>query len=255
MAFVDLAAEAHTRPQRNHEYGLVSAGDSKLEALPFAATEQKLLDIDVYEFFSGDLPEGIFGGSNEGLLRIRAHTSDPQSITEDDAIAAWLNEFEVDDDEYASGFLFRGVFRNILVRDFANLSIDLFEMDGDASESYDKFKSVVDKVPELKNLDVLKGIPYLSIATQLFDGAVQIFGKNPDDHLWADIPILEFDPIIGGAFLRNGIYVIFERERDGKEIAIEDMSFKNYRLESKSGTKLGAHLVMGVRVKPFSGAS
>ena len=251
LAFVDLASEGHDRPQINHEYKLVSAGDSKLAEIATPSSTHKFLDIDILEFFAGDLPEGVFGGRNEGLLKLRVHTCDPQNIEEKEAVASWVKEFNVRDDQYAPGFLFRGVFRRVIIDEFANLAIDLYEMDGDAREYYDKFSQVIKKVPEMSGLDVAKGIPYLSLATGIFEGVIDVFGKNPDDHIWSDIPLLEIDPIVGGAFLRSGIYVIFERERNGVTIDIEKLTFKNYRLSS-SYKKMPAHLLMGIRLREYS---
>ena len=47
-------------------------------------------------------------------------------------------------------------------------------MDKGADEYYERIKGVIDGVPEIKELDILKGIPYLNLATKLFDGIIKI---------------------------------------------------------------------------------
>lgn len=249
LGFVHL--EGDSRPAKDKEYRVVSADSFELEALPIPDTAQQFLDINIYSFFAGDLPEGIFGGRNEGLLKVQALTANPEDFADKEARASFVRDFRVKDDEYAPGFLFAGVFRNLLISSRANIGFDLFELDKDASESFSRFKAVIDRVPEVKNLDIIKGIPYLGLATGLADAVIDVFGKNADDRVWGEIPILETDPLIGGAFLRSGIYVIIEKERDGVELDFEDLSFKNLEVSHKPGKKLGAHLVFGTRLRPF----
>lgn len=253
LGFIDIANAGHTRPQHDYEYGILSAGSEELEKLGKPSTTNQLLDIDVFSFYSGDLPEGMFGGRNEGLMKIQAHTCFPQDRTGKEAVASWVKEFDVDDDTYAPGFLYGGVFRNILISGLANLSFELYEMDKDAAAYYSRFRAVVDKVPEIKSLDVLKGLPYLSLATNLFNGVVEVFGKNPDDHIWGEIPLLELDPLIGGAFLRDGIYLIIEAQRKDYKTIFEDLRYRNGRIYSQSGARLGAHLTFGLRLKEYHG--
>ncbi|MDZ3831033.1 MAG: hypothetical protein U0S50_04360 [Sphingopyxis sp.] len=253
LGFVDLKSKGHDRPQPNIDYDIISAGSSVLDALPYPKSARQMLDIDVYALYGGDLPEGLFGGRNEGLLKIQAHTADPQNIAGQEAVASFVREFDVKDDQYAPGFLFSGVFRRILIEGSANIGIDLYEMDSDASEYYGRFKSVVDKVPEIKSIDVLKGIPYLSLATNLAEAVIDVFGKNPDDHIWGELPLLEIKPLIGGAFLRDGIYIIIEAERDRKAMKFEELKYRNNSLVGTTGVKLGAHLVFGLRLREYSG--
>jgi hypothetical protein len=145
----------------------------------------------------------------------------------------------------------RGVFRNVLFREWINLRLNLYELDTDAEVYFKKIKSVIDGVPEIKNLDVLKGIPYLNLATQLFEGLITTFGKNPDDRIWGEIPILELNPTPGGAFLRTGIYVLFETVNSlGRSISVEHLKYKDGKLAGTDvpSQRLPNHLLFGTRV-------
>lgn len=245
LAFVDLASKGHNRPQPDEQYALIPASSEAMASLPTPSTRFKRLDLDLFEFYSGDMPD--FWGANEGLAKVYVDTRDPQSIDSSPVTAAFVTRFTVADGSYAPTFLYRGVFRNVLVEEWANLGVDLYEMDTDASVYYEKIKGVIDGVPEIKSLDVLKGIPYLGLATSLFDGIIKTFGKNPDDHLWGEIPILEISPIIGGAFLRSGIYVLLERTYKNKAVPIDELGYKNGRLVSKN--HLSNHLIFGLRLR------
>lgn len=247
LGFVDLAAKNHNRPQKGEQYDLIGVSSESLEALPTPATRFKRLDLDLYEFYSADLPD--VWGKNEGLVKVSVDTRDPQSLDGSPTIAAFATDFIAKDGAYAPTFLYRGVFRNVIFEEWVNLGFDLYEMDTDAGVYYDKIKKVIDGVPEIKNLDVLKGIPYLDLATNLFDGIIRTFGRNPDDHLWGEIPILELDPLVGGAFLRSGIYVLFERTAKGTAVAIEDLAYRDGRLLHEGGSALSNHLIFGVRLR------
>lgn len=76
-----------------------------------------------------------------------------------------------------------GVFSDVLFIECANLGVDLYEMDKGSDEYYERIKGVIDGVLEIKELDILKGIPDLNLATKLFDGIIKTFGKNPDDQV------------------------------------------------------------------------
>ena len=47
-------------------------------------------------------------------------------------------------------------------------------MDKGADEYGERIKGVIDGVPEIKELDIFEGIPYLNLATKLFDGIIKI---------------------------------------------------------------------------------
>lgn len=254
LGFVDLQAKGHDRPKKDEKYDLVTASSDSLASLPTPLTQYKRLDLDLYEFYSADLPD--IWGANEGLVKVSVDTRDPQKIDGNPATAAFATEFAVSDGDYAPSFLYRGIFRNVLFEEWVNLGFDLYEVDTDASVYYDKIKGVIDGVPEIKNLDVLKGIPYLNLATNLFDGIVRTFGKNPDDHLWGEIPLLEIDPLVGGAFLRSGIYVLFERSSTSdSEVGVSSFNYLNGRLAPKDNAKLTNHLIIGIRVRAHESAT
>ncbi|MGJ1536516.1 hypothetical protein ACR784_15980 [Sphingobacterium multivorum] len=155
------------------------------------------------------------------------------------------------DGNYADGFLDKEIFRNVMFADYINLKFDLFELDTNAEAYYNKIKGVFDSVPELKTLDILNGIPYLSLATKMFEGIIKTFGKNANDPIWKEMPLLEINPSIGGAFLRNGLYVIFEQINSKKEtIIFEDLQYKDEFLEIKDKKKLrlSNHLILNIRI-------
>ena len=249
LGFVDLGQDK--RPKTNKSYNIVSAGDDKLDAMPIPNSQYKKLDLDLYAFYVDDLPD-FWSKRNEGFLKISANTRDPNDLNGIEKDATLATNFKVKDGNYAPAFLYRGVFRNIIFKDFINLKFDLYELDSDADQYFNKVKSVINGVPEIKNLNVLKGIPYLNLATQLFESIITTFGKNPDDHIWGEIPIMDLNPIIGGAFLRNGIYIIYEAVNSKNEsVSITDIEYLNERItlrkESKKST-LSNHLIFGAQI-------
>ena len=222
LGFVDLVGDS--RPKRDTAYDVISASSAKLEDLYYPQEAGfRRLNLDLYSFYVENLPD--FTGKNEGMIKLQVNTRNPQDLAESPSDVTSVTEFKVEDGHYAPAFLYRGVFRNVIFQEWINLKIDLYELDTDAAEYYKRIKSVIDGVPEIKNLDVLAGIPYLNVATKLFDGIIKTFGKNPDDHIWGEFPTLELDPVVGGAFLRNGIYILYEQKthKSKKEIPIDSL--------------------------------
>lgn len=245
LGFVDLGAD-HPRPEAGIAYDIVSASSRRVGDLPFPDRDFKRLHLDLYEFFVDDLPD-FLSKKNEGMLKIQASTKNPQDLSGSMTEAAFVTEFRAKDGSYAPSFLYRGVFRNVIIQDWVTLSFALYELDSDASEFYGKIKEVLENVPEIKNLDVMKGIPYLNLATQLFDGIITTFGRNADDHLWGELPILEVHPTPGGAFLRTGIYMLAERQNSkGKRVDLKGLEYRDGRIHSKRGKRLPNHLLFGV---------
>ena len=78
LGFVDLAAKGHVRPKEGEQYDLIPASSEALETLPTPTTRFKRLDLDLYEFYSADLPD--FWGANEGLIKVNVDTRDPQAM-------------------------------------------------------------------------------------------------------------------------------------------------------------------------------
>ena len=245
LGYVDLA-EDHPRPEAGKAYQIVSASSQQVGRVPCPISDFRRLHLDLYEFYVDDLPD-FLSKKNEGLLKIQASTKNPQDLTGSMTEAAFVTEFKAKDGSYAPSFLYRGVFRNILLQDWVTLSFELYELDSDASEYYGKIKDVIEDIPEIKNLDILKGIPYLNLATQLFDGIITTFGKNADDHLWGELPILEIQPTPGGAFLRTGIYLLAEKmTSSGKLVELRNLEYMDGQVRRKKGKKLPNHLLFGV---------
>jgi hypothetical protein len=246
IGFVDLGE--HARPRRGVKYPVVSAADDRLEQIEYPMdTDFKRLNVDLYSLYIDDLPD--FTNKNECLLKISVNTRDPQNIESSPQDASTAISFKVKDHNYASSFLYRGIYRNLLFREWINLKFDLFELDTGADEYYQKVKSIIDRVPEVKNLDILKGIPYLNLATNLFESIIMTFGKNPDDHVWSELPTLELLPTPGGAFLRKGIYVIYELKNSRKEkIDVADLVYVDNRITCK-GKESPTHLIFGTSLR------
>ncbi|REC61867.1 hypothetical protein DRF65_14140 [Chryseobacterium pennae] len=248
LGFVDFGTDS--RPVLGKAYPVISAADQKLEDLSFPTSTLKALKLDVNAFYNDHLPD-FWGGTKEGLFKISINTRNPTApASGGENEVTNLVDFKVKDGNYASGFLFKGIFRNVMFADYINLKFDLFELDTDAEVYYNKIKGVFDSVPELKTLDILNGIPYLSLATKMFEGIIKTFGKNANDHIWKEMPLLEINPSIGGAFLRNGLYVIFEQINSKMEtITFEDLQYKDEFLEIKDKRKsrMSNHLILNIR--------
>ncbi len=255
LGFVDLQGDV--RPQAGKTYPIVSAASDRLALLAYPQTRHRLMNLDVYSFFVDSLPD-FWLTTGEGLLKIQASTRDPQNLSSQPADVSFATEFEAKARSYAPSFLFRGVYRNLVIRDGINLRFDLFELDTDTVEYYNKIKQVIDKVPEIKALDVLNGIPYLSLATKLFDGIITTFGRNPDDHVWGELPTVDLEPTAGGAFLRDGIYVLFEIQNSKREqLAVTDLQFRDGRIATGPGIGklLPNHLIFGAKLLGFQAGS
>lgn len=246
LGFVDLGTDL--RPVAGRSYPIISAGNARLETLPVPMTTFRVLKMDILAFFNDHMPD-FLGGTKEGLFKVSINTRNPQTPTAGENDVTVAIDFKVKDGQYAPGFLYKGVFRNVLFSDWINLRFDLFELDTDAEVYYNKVKGVVDSVPELRNLDILNGVPYLNLASKLFEGIIKTFGKNADDHMWKEMPTLEITPSIGGAFLRSGIYVIFQRTNSKKEVVTFDhLLFKDNHLEIKDNSlrRLSNHMLVSI---------
>jgi len=252
LGFVHLKNDS--RPKNNVKYDIISAGDYQMEILPVPDSAYKKLDLDLYGLYIDDLPD--FTHKNEGLLKVSVNTKNPQDLNATDTDATTATNFKGKDGSYAPTFLYRGVYRNVLFEKWINLRFDLYELDTDADEYFGKVKQVINGVPEIKNLDILKGIPYLNLATSLFESIINTFGKNPDDHVWGEIPLLDINPTIGGAFLRNGIYILFEDINSKKEkLSFNHLEYMNERVQLKnnSGKKtVSNHLLFGIQINAHS---
>lgn len=252
LAFMDLDTDSWQ--EQGKHYSIIPASSGKLRKLSVPDSVVKSLKVDVLAFYIDHLPD-FLGGTKEGLFKVSINTLDPNSTAVSENEVTVAIDFRVKDGNYAAGFLHKGIFKNVLFTDFVNLKFDLFEVDKDVNVYYDKIKKVVDSVPEMRTLDILNGIPYLNLATKLFDGIIKTFGKNADDHIWNEMPSLEISPLLGGAFLRDGIFVIFEERNSKKEkVTVEDLLLKDKELviNGKRITKLPNHLILSIGMSASS---
>lgn len=248
LGYVHLA-EDHPRPRAGKSYPVIAASSEAVGSVAVPATPFRRMHLDLYAFFIDDMPDSFIAPNNEGMLKVEISTKNPQDLNGSTFDAAFVTEFSGRDNGYAPSFLYRGVFRNILLQDWVNVKLELYELDTNASEYYAKIKGVIDKVPEIKSLDILKGIPYLNLASRLFDGIITTFGRNPDDHLWGELPILEIEPTPGGAFLRTGVYVLAESTNSRRQaISFDRLKYKDGRLLHADGVRPSNHLLFGVSV-------
>jgi hypothetical protein len=208
LGFVDLSGDK--RPMRDKAYDIVEASSAKLEDLSFPeGTEFRRLSLDLYNFYVEDLPD--FTSNNEGMMKLQINTRNPQDLAQIPTDMTFVTKFGAKDKTYAPSFLYRGVFRNVLFREWINLRIDLYELDTDADVYYDKIKYVIDGVPEIRNLDVLAGIPYVGVATKLFEGGGQDFRKESRRPYLGRVPHASISPG-GGRCLPAKRYLCAVRE-------------------------------------------
>lgn len=251
FGFVDLEGDLH--PDATKDYFVKSASDISLMSIDFPKdTTEKKLDLTLISLFIANMPD--FTKMNEGLLKIDINTRNPQNTNDKNKISSSI-EFVVKDGTYAPGISNRGIFRNIIFRDFVNLGLSLVEIDKNFSDAYDKVKGIVNNVEGLKTLDVLNGIPYLNLATNLIDNVVSTFGENQDDQVWLNLPLLDLEPGPGAAFLRTGIYVAYQIENEDKKISVNhsDLIYSDGKVrhkDSTSGNNLMSNcLVFSVRLR------
>ena len=249
LGFVYL--DGDKRPKKDKPYSVVPPSSELLEDLPYPEeTDYRRLNLDLYNLYIDDLPD--FTNKNEVLLKVQINTRNPQALENSPVSATFTTDFEVRDQAYAPTFLYRGAFRNVLFQEWINLRFDLYELDTDAEVYYARIKGVINSVPEIKNLNILNGIPYLNLATQLFESIIKTFGKNPDDHVWGETPILELVPTLGGAFLRSGIYILFEKENsEGIPVSFDEIAYENEKLvvKNRSRPTPSNHLIFGISLR------
>ena len=253
LGFVDLAGD--TNPDSKKTYKVKSSSDISMQNIGYPKESfEKRLDLTLISFFIEDLPD--FTSNNEGLVKIEINTRNPQNTAEKMDVATAV-QFVVKDGDYAPGVDNRGVFRNIIFRDFVNLGLSLIEIDGDFTATYNKVKGIINRVDGLKTLDILDGIPYLNLATSLVDGLITAFGKNEDDVVWSNLPLLDLDPGPGVAFLRSGIYIAFEAKNatNGSSIDFSDIVFNDGKVKLRDGVTIKGGLpnclAFSLRIRPY----
>lgn len=215
LGYVQLGDD-HPRPRAGKTYPIVPASSEAVGAVWVPTTQFRRMHLDLYEFFIDDMPDTFIAPNNEGLLKVEVSTKNPQDLNGSTFDAAFVTEFRGADGTYAPSFLYRGVFRNILLQDWVNIKFELYELDTDASEYYARIKRVINKVPEIKNLDILKGIPYLNLASQLFDGIITTFGRNPDITYGASYPSWRSSRLLEGLFFGPAFMCSLRRRTVGR---------------------------------------
>ena len=258
LAFVDLQSDPF--PESGRNYTLVDPASICVGDIPYPDTELKLLRVQVLSLYIEDLPD--FRNRSEGLLTFAAVTRTRGDSANKEDLEYSLG-FSVKNRDYAPGLLQRMVFRNVLVREFFDLGIDLVELDSQFADAYKKVSTVVDE-SGLTSIDAIQSVPYIKVATRLFGGLVESFGKNIDDVVWSEMPSLQFSPGPGGAFLRTGIYVLHEqrslhqtksaRQRGGgKRFPLNSILFRDGRLEhaDKDAFPLPNHLIFSIQTEPY----
>lgn len=251
LAFVDLGQDSH--PQTNKSYPLISASDIKMSKIAVPDSIYKRVNVNLFEFYVDNLPD--LTKNNEGLFKLATETRNEKNLGGTIGIMH-THSFSAKDRSYAQNFLYHNVLKNVLIEEDLRLEIELIEVDQGVQNGYKNMKQVVDKVPQLKTLDVINGIPYLGLATSLFEGVIDVFGKQTDDLVWGEQPMLSIDPMPGAAFLRSGIYILYERENSkGEAIDISQFVMRNRRLvKSKNSTlkRMPTHLIFGIQIKKFT---
>ena len=256
LAFVDLKGDE--RPKAEKLYDIVAASSDAVGKLPVPSSASILrMDLTLTRMFIEELPD--WTKKNEGLLKMRVNTRDPSAPQQPPVDATFVTEFTVEEGGFAPTFLYRNVFRNVLFKEHVDIHVNLFELDEELSDSYHKTKQIVSGVSEFTIVDVARGVPYLNIATGLFEGMLGTFGKNANDHVWGESPTLEIDPAPGSAFLRSGIYCLFEeryqKDHDGARkhspVLTSQLQFKNGELQSAAGA-LPNHLIFNLKIRPGS---
>lgn len=258
LAAVDLQSDS--TPAAHKHYSLITASSASLAALPVPSTPLKHLSLELQNLYVEDLPE--FRNRTEGILTLTCHTRTIENTNNKEELRNAL-QFRVKSRNYAPGFLQRAAFRHILLSEYFDLGLDLVEIDKSFATAYVKVEKVVSD-SGLLTIDALNSIPYLKVASRLFSGLIQAFGRNPDDQVWKEVPGLHVSPGPGGAFLRTAIYVLYERrsifntrhgrKRSGKAMPLADLVYRNGELHHKSDPAwpLANHLVFGITLRSYA---
>lgn len=242
LTFVHLDGDA--TPKKDKSYRVIPAYSEEVGQAPYPGTPWMYLDLDIQTFYSGDMPD--FTSNNEGVMRLQLDARDPQDHAKVKP-ASQLLKFRVRDHDYAPGFNTRGAFANVLFSSLVNLTVEVDELDQDASVIFDKVEAVVTD-SGLGEIDVVQNFPYLDVGVKLMKSIVKNFGRNPDDPVWRDRMTLRPTPIAGSAFLRPGIYFLI-----GKKTLPDDhseFSFVNERLLLDGKQVHATHFRFGVNLRP-----
>ncbi|MBM2614995.1 hypothetical protein JIG36_05410 [Actinoplanes sp. LDG1-06] len=214
LSFGYVKLDNNVGPNTGHDYPVLDATDASLSGLPIgpgcdATTGLYAVTFQVLSLWIEDLPDF---GSNEVLFKLSGQTragEDP-NLRVDTAVDF---NFRVPDRNRASIDFALG-FTNVLLRNRLVIGLQLIELDKDASAYYKKVKDAISPETGRQLIDVLKGVPYLELATSVADGLIEAFGKNDSDQVWSSNPVFAVRPAPGAPFLRTGIYVAYENPCD-----------------------------------------
>jgi hypothetical protein len=233
--YVDLQGDAG--PATGKDYKVLDATDAALRDLPVgpgcdASTELFAVTFQVLSLWIDDLPDF---GTNEVLFKLGGQTRVGENPNMRVDTAVDFN-FRVRDANRAS-IDFELGFTNVLLKNRLVIGFQLIELDKDASVYYKRVKDAITPDTGRQLIDVLKGVPYLELATSLADGLIQAFGRNDSDQVWASNPVFAVRPAPGAPFLRTGIYVVYENPRD--DLRPAELSYRDRRIRRAAGTGQG----------------
>lgn len=103
-------------PKPGKDYEVVTASSEVVANIPYPQSPYKRLSLDVYSLYVDDLPDW---GDNEGLLKVSIDTRNPQDLNGASATASFTTQFTAAGGTYAPSFLYRGVFRNVILTEWA----------------------------------------------------------------------------------------------------------------------------------------
>jgi len=243
--------EGKPAPTTNQDYSVVDTTDGMLSQLPVGpdcdtSTGLYAATLQILSLWIEDLPDIV--PPNEGLLKLAGRTRTGEDPNIHEGMAVDFN-FNVRDRSSAPiGFALG--FTNLLLKNRLSLGLQLLELDKNASEYYKRVKDAISPETGRQLIDVLKGVPYLELATSVADGLIRAFGNNESDVVWSSNPVFAVIPAPGAPFLRTGIYVVYENPED--DIRPADLRYQDrwIGLRAESDMRLPRnHLVFSLLIE------
>jgi len=226
---------------------ILDASDDHLKKLDIEKNQDfYTLSVGFVGGYIEDLPDGKM--KNEMFLSIETETFDENGNSEP---VTYTYETKINDNHELAGMNNRMIFNNLKIKKKLELEIQLIEKDSGLKKQYDKFKAVSESDTLKNGIDIAYGVPYVKLATSLMEGVVNLFGSDHDDQVWDECPTLAIEPLDGMAYLRSGLYVIFEARniKKGQEINAKDLIFENNKVRHKNGVTMSNYLLMSIRIK------
>ncbi len=249
LALVDLGDDLHPRADRR--YPLLAADDARLAMVPTPEARVKRADVVLLGLYLHELPD--FAAESEAMLLLRVHSRDPDDLKGKEALSTVV-PFGVTARGLAAGTGNRVVFRNLVFQDSLELAVRLVEVDPAVRVEYERARALLGGIEPLAVLDPFLGMPLAVVATRLAERMVENFG-GAADRLWgqvdrATLPVLDVEPGPGGAFLRSGIYVAYERSGAHGPVAVRDLAFEDGRVLASDGQAPPCNcLAFGLRLR------